>query len=428
MKKYFFIFGGVFFALLILFVSYLTITASNSVNIVDNYLEFQKSVDSEIDSYGYTIDNPLVIVDPYDVNTLSAMIVFQTDDYVSPTVIVKGQNNDDIIYTYSKSKIHHLPIYCLYSDYDNDVIIKVGNTSKVINIKTDTVDIDNTKLLNLDNDNMVITNVDNHLVIVDRYKNIRGYFTKEFSGNPIYLKDGHFILSTYQTNNDGSYMGIVEVDLLGKVYNQFIVSNGYYRLSTYNECKNMLYVLSDELLVIDVQSWSIIKEYDIDNLNYKYLEYNKELDKIILGTDNEVISMDIDGNRDIMDSYEFSNKYLIFDKNITKYDYLLFNYKLYGLLDKSKETKSISLLSYKKPDKYYNDFGLKFYFESNRLVVSSSKNIDNGYIILDKIFDKHSYEISGDYTVINGTSLSGKYSIYVKIGNKVYKTNYYVIF
>ena len=33
MKKYFFIFGGVFFALLILFVSYLTITASkNSEN------------------------------------------------------------------------------------------------------------------------------------------------------------------------------------------------------------------------------------------------------------------------------------------------------------------------------------------------------------------------------------------------------------
>ena len=410
MKKYFFIFGGVFIALLILIFSYLTITASNSVNIVDNYLDFQKSVDSEIDSYDYTIDNPLVIVDPYDVNTLSAMIVFQTNDYVSPTVIVKGQNNDDIVYTYSKSKIHHLSIYCLYADYDNEVIVKVGNTSRVINIKTDTVD------------------VDNHLVIVDRYKNIRGYFTKEFSGNPTYLKDGHFILSTYQTNNDGSYMGIVEVDLLGKVYNQFIVPNGYYGLSTYNECKNMLYVLSDKLLAVDVQSWSIIKEYDIDSLNYKYLEYNKKLDKIILGTDNEVIVMDTDGNRNTIDSYEFSNEDLIFDKNITKYDYLLFNYKSYGLLDIPKEAKSISLLSYKKPDKYYNDFGLKFYFESNRLVVSSDKNIDNGYIILDKIFDKRSFEINGNYTVINGTSFSGKYSIYVKIGNKVYKTNYYVIF
>ena len=155
MKKYFFIFGGVFFALLILIFSYLTITASNSVNIVDNYLDFQKSVDSEIDSYDYTIDNPLVIVDPYDVNTLSAMIVFQTNDYVSPTVIVKGQNNDDIVYTYSKSKIHHLSIYCLYADYDNEVIVKVGNTSRVINIKTDTVDVDNTKLLDLDNVNII---------------------------------------------------------------------------------------------------------------------------------------------------------------------------------------------------------------------------------------------------------------------------------
>lgn len=427
MKKYFFIFGGIFFALLILIVSYLAITASNAVNIVDNYLDFQKSVDSELDSYGYTIDNPFVVINPYDINPLSAMIVFQTDDYVSPTIIVKGQNNDDIVYTYIKSKIHRLPIYCLYADYNNEVIIKVGNTSKVIDIKIDAVDVDNTKLLDFNN-NMVITNINNHLVIVDKYKNIRGYFTKEFSGSPTYLKDGHFILSTYQTNNDGSYIGIVEVDFLGKVYNQFIVPNGYYGLSTYNESKNMLYVLSDKLLAIDVQSWSIIKEYDIDNLNYKYLQYDKELDKIILGTDNGAIFMDIDGNRETIDSYEFSNDSLVFDKNITKYDYLLFSYKSYGLLDISKEVKSISLLSYKKPDKFYNNFGLKFYFESNRLVVSSDMNIDNGYIILDKLFDKHSYVINGNYTVINGTSLSGKYSIYVKIGNNVYKTDYYVVF
>lgn len=429
MKKYFFIFGGVFFALLILIVSYLTITASNSVNVISNYLDYQKRVDNEIDSYGYTIDNPLVIVNPYDVNPLSAMVVFQTTDYVSPTVIVKGNNDDDIVYTYSNAKVHHLPIYCLYNNYDNEVIVRVGNTSKVINIKTNLVDIDDTKLFDIDNVNdTIITNIDNHLVIVDKYKKIRGYFTKEFSGKPIYLKNGHFIVSTYQTNNDGNYMGIVEIDLLGKVHNQFIVPNGYYGLSAYNDSKNILYVLSNKLLAIDVQSWSIIKEYDIDNFNYKYLGYDNELNKIILGTDNETIVIDNDGNRDTDNNYEFSYEYLIFDKNITNYDYLLFNYKSYGLLDESIKSKSISLLSYKKTDNSYDDFGLRFYFESNRLVISSDKSIDNGYVVLDKIFDKHSYEINGTYTVINGTSLSGKYSIYVRIGNKVYKTNYYVIF
>ena len=428
MKKYFFAFCSVFFALLILIISYLIISASNPVKVVDNYLDFQKNVDSEIDSYGYSIDNSMIIVNPYDVNPLSAIIVFQTDDYVIPTVIVKGQNNDDIVYTYNKSKNHHLPIYCLYANYNNEVIIKVGNISKTIYIKTDDIDFDKDKLSNIDNNNMIISNIDNHLVIVDKYKNIRGFFTRMFSGNPIYLKDGHFILSTYQTNNDGSYMGVVEVDLLGKVYNQFIVPNGYYGLSTYDENNNLLYVLSSSLLVVDVQSWNVIKEYSIDNLSYKYLEYNKDLDKVFLGTDNETIVIDSDGNSSIIDEYQFNNSYLAFDKSISNYEYLLFNYKIYNSLDKSDEVKSISLLSYKKVDDVYNSYGFDFYFESNRLVISTSKGIDNGYIILDKILDKHSYKLNDNYTVINGTSLSGKYSIYIKIDSKVYKTNYYVVF
>ena len=90
MKKFFLIFSGIIIVFFIMVISYYVIMASNSVEVVDNYLEFQKVVDSQIDSYGYSLDNPLVIIDPYDMNLLSAMIVFQTDDYVSPSVIVKG--------------------------------------------------------------------------------------------------------------------------------------------------------------------------------------------------------------------------------------------------------------------------------------------------------------------------------------------------
>ena len=428
MKKYFFIFGGIFFAFIILIICYFAITASNSINIVDNYLDSQRNVDKQIDSYGYSIDNPLIIINPYDVNPLSAMIVFQTDDYVSPTIIVKGKNNDDVVYTYSKAKVHHLPIYCLYADYDNKVIIKANGVSKTIDIKTSNLDIDNSRLDNFNIDDTVITSIDNHLVIIDKFKNVRGYFTKEFSGKIVYLKDGHFALSTYQVNNDGKYMGIVEIDLLGKVYNQFIVPNGYYGLSAYDKDKNVLYVLSNKILAIDVQSWSIIKEYDIDDYNYQYFEFDDELNKMVLGTDENVIAVGSDGTKESIDGYGFGNSYLLFDKDITKYDYLLFGYKSYGLLSESISTKSISLLSYKKPDKFYSDFGLRFYFEGDRLVISSSKEITNGYIILDKIFDKHTYALNDNYTVVNGTSLSGKYSIYIKIDNRVYKTNYYVIF
>lgn len=428
MKKYFFIFCSILLALVILIICYFAISASNSVNIVDNYLNFQSDIDMEIDSYGYSIDNPLVINNPYGINPLSAMVVFQTDDYVSPKVIVKGKNNDDIIYNYNKAKIHHLPIYCLYANYSNEVVIMVNGISKTINIDTTNIDINDSNVKDINDKDTVITSIDNHLVIIDKFNNIRGYFLKKYSGNILYLNNGHFILSTYQINNDGNYMGIVEIDLLGKVYNQFIVPNGYHGLSTYDEDNNILYVLSNKLLAVDMQSWSIIKEYDIDDYNYSYLEYDNKLHRIVLASEDKIFVIGSDGVRDIIDSYEFNCDYLFFDNGITNFEYSLFGYKSYGLLDESIESKSISLLSYKKPDRIYNDLGLDFYFEDNRLVISSNEKIDNGYVILDKIFDKHTYALNDNYTVVNGTSLSGKYSIYIKIGNRVYKTNYYVIF
>lgn len=431
MKKFFLIFSGIIIVFFIMVISYYVIMASNSVRVVDNYLEFQKVVDSQIDSYGYSLDDPLVIIDPYDMNLLSAMIVFQTDDYVSPSVIVKGQNNDDIVYTYPKSRIHHLPVYCLYADYDNKVIIKVNNVVKEINIKTDSIDFDNSILDSFSDDNLrIITSIDNHLVIYDRFKNIRGYFKEKFSGNPVYLDNGHYIVSSYQLNNNGSYMGIVEVDLLGKVYNQLIVPGGYYGLSFYDENTNYLYALSDKLLVIDMQTWEIIKDYNIDKLDYQYIKYDYSLNKIYLGTDEKTVVIDFDGTSEVTNDINYLKNinYLVLDRNITLDEYRLLNYKVYGTLDQTASSKNIALLSYKKMDSYYDKFGIDLYKESDRLVISSKESIGNGYIILDKFLDKHTYSLNEYQTVINSTSLSGKYSIYIKIDNEIYKTDYYVVF
>ena len=56
-----------------------------------------------------------------------------------------------------------------------------------------------------------------------------------------------------------------------------------------------------------------------------------------------------------------------------------------------------------------------------------SKKKDNEiYIILDKFGERKVYNMNSNKYYINTVNLSGRYDIYVKIDDKVYKTDYYV--
>ena len=57
---------------------------------------------------------------------------------------------------------------------------------------------------------------------------------------------------------------------------------------------------------------------------------------------------------------------------------------------------------------------------------------DYVYIILDKFLDKRIYKLDTSnkisYKYIHNNSLKGKYSIYIKINDKIYKINNYINF
>ena len=119
--------------------------------IIYNYIEENKPVkkmedllkiqgDADKDTLGdtnYTIENPKVIVNPYKISPLTALVVFKTSDLAAVTVTVKGKDDDkDIVNTFVPSKEHLLSIYGLYPDYENTVIIKASSSEKILKIKT----------------------------------------------------------------------------------------------------------------------------------------------------------------------------------------------------------------------------------------------------------------------------------------------------
>ena len=115
---------------------------SEKVTGVVSMIASQEEIEEEFEIDGYTIDNPNIIINPYGNSPLTALVIFETSEYVSPTVTIKGDDElSTFTHTFDEGKEHYLPIYGLYADRDNEVIIEyeLGDeiVSKSIVITTD---------------------------------------------------------------------------------------------------------------------------------------------------------------------------------------------------------------------------------------------------------------------------------------------------
>ena len=118
--------------------------------VLDRYSR-QKEIDeklrSEYESGGYTLDDPFVVVNPYGISPLTALVMFDTDEEVQVAVKVMGNQPEENIELsigggqfYSKK--HIVPVYGLYAGVENKVELAVSDkdnniTKKLISINTD---------------------------------------------------------------------------------------------------------------------------------------------------------------------------------------------------------------------------------------------------------------------------------------------------
>ena len=113
-------------------------TNTKKVNEEKSMIEKQEEVEKTIVTKGYTLDNPNVILNPYGNSPLTALIIFDTKEAVSPVVTINGKDElTTFTQEFEKSVNHVLPIYGLYAGYDNVITIKCGNEVKQVTIKTD---------------------------------------------------------------------------------------------------------------------------------------------------------------------------------------------------------------------------------------------------------------------------------------------------
>ena len=194
--------------------------------------------EKEYTTEGHTIDDPLVVVDPYNASPLSAIVLFETENLVKPKVHIAGKDDKTSIdFTFKIGSQHVLPIYGLYPDADNEVTISFDDTVQTIHIHTqplpETLAKATVKVAdrdNLDSDWYFFTPSSvGYTAAYDINGDVRWYLSNYALWDITRLQNGHILVSTERLMNTPYYMtGLYEIDLLGKIHAEYSIPGGYH--------------------------------------------------------------------------------------------------------------------------------------------------------------------------------------------------------
>ena len=402
-RSYIFIGGFLIFILIITIVGSNIVTGNTSIKKEKDILSVQSNKEVYFNGYGYSLDNPNVIINPYGNSPLTGIAMFETSDYSEVSISVNG----DINYTFGKNKHHIIPIYGLYADYDNTIVLRSENKEKVINIKTDKLPDDFGEVLY--DGNYSFYN-DNYPYASDSNGNVRWYLNKKYYGDITVYKD-NIIIGNDSYTEDNHSTGIYRMNLLGKVYGEYLLSDDYYGNSIYAD--GNIYALSKNIVMIDSQTGTISNLGKNDNYSY----INVINGNVIVGKEDKFYSVK-DKKFTEVESSEKSNIYSFYD-GISEYK-IVKGVRYGKLTTTNRYDKDISIIKYDKYDG--KDINIKM--DVNRISIYNNTGKEV-YLILDKLFDKRIYEVK-DTKYVNLNGLKGKYTIYYRIDGKVYKTDYYI--
>ncbi|MCR6544317.1 aryl-sulfate sulfotransferase [Dehalobacterium formicoaceticum] len=238
-------------------------------------------------SGNYTAENPFVVVNPYLVNYLAAVLCFNTDEETTVELTVKGKAVEgDLTHTFPAAREHVLPIYGLYHDYENAILLKLGSgeTSEV-KIKIDKLDINLPHYLNTTYDyfgkDIMILSSTTPLIAssktggFDYAGDLRWMLTEKECWDLKKLENGRILITSFRFMQKPYYMvGIMEMDLCGKIYTEYRLPGGFHHDSVELENGNLLVAsdndfndsVEDYIVEVDRKTGEIVKSWDLQNV------------------------------------------------------------------------------------------------------------------------------------------------------------------
>ncbi len=274
-----------------IFYSYNNLKGKNGIDLTASLVTKQNEIENTIKTNGYTIDNPKVLLDPYDASPLTALILFETEEEVSPKITIEGKDKLTTIETeFAKNTKHYLPIYGLYADYNNKVDISYTlsdgkKITKQVEIQTDKLPDDFVLPTSVKKDSSKLTNdlyfftpsSKGYTCAYDVNGDVRWYLSNNAVWDNTRLKNGHMMVSTERLVNSPYYMtGLYEIDLLGHIYNEYSLKGGYHHdyfelpngnlLVASDDFNNESGTVEDYIVELDRTTGNIVKTWDLKDI------------------------------------------------------------------------------------------------------------------------------------------------------------------
>ncbi|WP_019849151.1 aryl-sulfate sulfotransferase [Desulfitobacterium sp. PCE1] len=242
---------------------------------------------AELRSGNYSVENPLVVKNPYIINPLAAVICFNTDEETTAEITVKGKAVEgDLNHTFAAAKEHVLPIYGLYDDYVNTVEVKLGNgkTSEV-KVQIEELNVNKAQYCKTTSgyfgkDFMLISTTtplieSARTVGFDYAGDLRWCITNLQSWDIKKLENGRLLYTSHRTVQKPYYtVGVMEMDFCGKIYKEYRLPGGYHHDAVELENGNILAAsdndfndsVEDFVVEIDRATGAIVKSWDLQKI------------------------------------------------------------------------------------------------------------------------------------------------------------------
>ena len=356
---------------------FLTVLLSNRIINTDNYfkayntyidnnlseqLRKQEKVDEQLKDIAkngkYSLNNPYVMVNPYGISPLTAIIIFNTMNKESVSLYI----NDVKVAEDNESIMHIIPVIGLYNNSNNVITLESSSGEKsTINISTESLndfvnDFDLEKIKDTNKSSIILMgNINSNKSIIrgfDENNNLNYYLDFDYLSG--YLVKGDHLLVEYNTRmyRDTNIKNIIlEIDYLGKIHS--------IKTDTSEINHNINFTLEEsEYIAQSVNYYNGVVSYNInkclDNYDYSIFK-NINTESIVSELDKAEIYRE-DFDIALMGEYvsvDFKDKDVTL-LMVNKYNNLVYSYEVDGsALIKVNAQDDISLFII-VDNKYYN--------------------------------------------------------------------------
>ncbi|MDR0477170.1 MAG: aryl-sulfate sulfotransferase [Desulfobulbaceae bacterium] len=229
-----------------------------------------------------TFEAPMVILNPYLINPLCALVVFTTPKKVAPTLTVHGKRyaREDLTHTFATTTEHFLPVLGLYENCANKVTVSLPDGRFItLTITTDKLPADICRCLNIQatldylGDNlMFLSPAGKNLPTAYDYKgDIRWLLTENTMFDIKRMKNGNIVTGSSRfCHMPYNSTGLFEINMLGKVHKEFRMPGNYHHDHFEMEDGNLLALtqdfsrdtVEDMCVLLDRNTGGIIKTWD----------------------------------------------------------------------------------------------------------------------------------------------------------------------